>query len=380
MNESRINRGGILIQEILTYKILNNTIESYLWFLGTFVFATLVILFLKSVLLKRIFGWVLKRSTVEDTVFIPAVRKYLPRFLYIAALYVSSRILTITDKVNHVLGLFLLAFAVYYSAKLLSAFIEYLFNRYREKKTVDSSQNMAIVWLIKMSKFVVWTIALLLLISNIVPDVSALIAGLGVGGIAIAFASQAIIEDIFSYFTIFFDRPYELGDFVIVGDFLGTVEHIGIRTTRLRSLGGEQLVFSNKDLTSARLKNFKTMQERRVVFSLGVTYDTPLETLKQLPDVIKATIEAREQTRFDRAHFQSYGDSSLRFEVVYYVLTGDYNIFMDIQQAINFDIREKFDALGVAFAFPSRTLYIENNTPKTTVINKPVPAPSGENI
>ena len=202
---------------------------------------------------------------------------------------------------------------------------------------------------------------------------SALVAGLGVGGIAVAFAAQAIIEDIFSYFTIFLDRPFQIGDFITTGDYLGEVKHIGIRTTRLKSLGGEELVFSNKDLTSARIRNYKTMEERRVVFSIGVTYDTPLEKLKQIPEVLKEIIDSKEMTRFDRAHFLSYGDSSLKYEIVYYVLSGDYNKYMDVHQAINFDIRERFDAMELEFAFPTRTLYIESNEPKTTVVDKNIP-------
>jgi len=285
----------------------------------------------------------------------------------------SVNTLMISPYVHRIIMIGVLSAIVYIVAKLVIAFVEFMFSRYRERTDIDSSQNMAMTWLSKMVKAVIWIIAFLIIISNIVPDVSALVAGLGVGGIAVAFAAQAIIEDIFSYFTIFLDRPFQIGDFITTGDYLGEVKHIGIRTTRLKSLGGEELVFSNKDLTSARIRNYKTMEERRVVFSIGVTYDTSLEKLKQIPEVLKEIIDSKEMTRFDRAHFLSYGDSSLKYEIVYYVLSGDYNKYMDVHQAINFDIRERFDAMELEFAFPTRTLYIENNEPKTTVVDKNIP-------
>ena len=173
------------------------------------------------------------------------------------------------------------------------------------------------------------------------------------------FRSQTILGDLFSYFTIFFDRPFEIGDFIIVEDFLGTIEHIGIKTTRVRSLSGEQLVFSNTDLTNSRIKNYKRMDKRRVVFRLGVVYQTTLKQLKEIPGIIKDTINNVSNTAFDRAHFFSYGDFSLIFEVVYYVQSRDYNIYMDIQQEINFTIKEEFEKRGIEFAYPTQTVFLE---------------------
>jgi Small-conductance mechanosensitive channel len=365
--------GVILILKFMNLSYFNNTIENYLWFVGIFLMSFLIIQFLKAVIFKHIFKWAASRSVTAQLKLIPIVKKYLPRFLYVLAFYMSVNTLMISPYVHRIIMIGVLSAIVYIVAKLVIAFVEFMFSRYRERTDIDSSQNMAMTWLSKMVKAVIWIIAFLIIISNIVPDVSALVAGLGVGGIAVAFAAQAIIEDIFSYFTIFLDRPFQIGDFITTGDYLGEVKHIGIRTTRLKSLGGEELVFSNKDLTSARIRNYKTMEERRVVFSIGVTYDTSLEKLKQIPEVLKEIIDSKEMTRFDRAHFLSYGDSSLKYEIVYYVLSGDYNKYMDVHQAINFDIRERFDAMELEFAFPTRTLYIENNEPKTTVVDKNIP-------
>ena len=193
-------------------------------------------------------------------------------------------------------------------------------------------------------------------------EISAVIAGLGIGGIAVALAAQTILKDLFSYFSILFDRPFEIGDFIIIGEYLGTIEHIGIKTTRIRSLGGEQVILSNTDLTSSRVRNYKRMDKRRVLFKLGVTYQTSLEQLKAIPGIIKNAIENVEDTIFDRAHFFSYGDFSLVFEVVYYVKSRDYNKYMDIQQEINFAINEEFKNRDIEFAYPTQTLYLNKLT------------------
>ncbi|HEV7226556.1 MAG TPA: mechanosensitive ion channel family protein, partial [Pirellulales bacterium] len=187
---------------------------------------------------------------------------------------------------------------------------------------------------------------------------SALVAGLGVGGIAIALAAQNVLGDLFASLSIVLDRPFILGDFIAVGDFSGAVEHIGLKTTRLRSLSGEQLVFSNADLLQSRIRNYKRMYERRIQFTFGVAYGTSRDQLTAIPGMIREAIAAHEKTRFDRAHFKSFGDSALIFEAVYYVLSPDYNLYMDIQQAINLTLLQGFAAAGIDFAFPTQTIYV----------------------
>jgi small-conductance mechanosensitive channel len=184
------------------------------------------------------------------------------------------------------------------------------------------------------------------------------VAGLGIGGIAVALAAQTVLGDLFAYFTILFDRPFEIGDFVVVGEFQGTIERLGIKTTRLSSLGGEQIVMSNKDLTDSRVRNYKRMARRRVVFRLGVTYQTPVERLREIPTVVADIFREVEGTTLDRVHFFSYGDSSLLYEIVYYVDGNDYARYMDVQQAINLRIYEEFEKRRIEFAYPTRTLYL----------------------
>jgi small-conductance mechanosensitive channel len=206
----------------------------------------------------------------------------------------------------------------------------------------------------------VWVIGLLTLARNFGFDVSTLLASLGVGGIAIALASQAILGDLFSYLVIFFDKPFEIGDFVILNtDVMGTIEYIGIKTTRIRSLSGEQLILSNTNMTNATIHNYKRMEQRRVVFKVGVVYETTSQLLQRIPELLKAMVlEQPEHIRFDRAHLLEYGSYSVNFEVVYFIDNPDFNLFMDIQQRILFRIHEEFSKSGIEFAYPTQTIFV----------------------
>ncbi len=207
-----------------------------------------------------------------------------------------------------------------------------------------------------------WALLLLVALGNLGVDVTALVAGLGVGGVAVALATQNILGDVFASISILLDKPFVPGDFVVVEGYMGTIDHIGIKTTRVRSLGGEEIVFSNADLLRSRLRNYRRMTERRVVFQLGVVYQTPPETLQEIPAMLRKIIEAQEGTRFDRAHFASYGNFALQFEIVYFVLSPDYNRYMDIHQAINLEIARRFAAGGIDFAYPTQTLLMQRPT------------------
>jgi small-conductance mechanosensitive channel len=203
---------------------------------------------------------------------------------------------------------------------------------------------------------VLWTIGLIAIFHNLGFDVTAIIAGLGVGGIAIALAAQTILGDLFNYFVILFDQPFEPGDFIVVDEKMGTIEHIGLKTTRIRSLQGEQIIFSNTNLTNSRIHNYKRMNERRVLFQLGVVYDTPVDKLKIIPTLIRKAIDDQDFVRFDRVHFASFGEYSMKFEAVYHVISSDYNQYMDIQQGINLAICEQFRAEGIQFALPAYSI------------------------
>lgn len=211
-----------------------------------------------------------------------------------------------------------------------------------------------------IGRLLIAVVVVLLALQNMGVDVTAMIAGLGIGGIAIALALQNVLGDLFGSLSIILDKPFVVGDFIITGDKMGTVEQIGLKTTRVRALSGEQLIFANSDLLGSRIQNFKRMQERRAVFGIGVTYGTSMEQAKEIADMLGDVVRSKEGVRFDRAHFKAFGAFSLDFEVVYWMLDPDYNKYMDMQQDINLDIGRRLQTMGVDFAYPTQTLFLED--------------------
>lgn len=282
--------------------------------------------------------------------------------LFFLSLWGGANLLSLPENVDAwieklaMLALFLQA------ALWLSEIIEFVVEeKARKAREVDIAHVTGIAALRVIAKFCLWTVVLLLVLSNFGIDISSLVAGLGIGGVAVALAVQNILGDLLCSVSILLDEPFKVGDFIVVDDKMGVVEQIGIKSTRIKSLSGEQLVFSNSDLISSRIRNYKRMLERRALFTIGVTYQTPLEALEGIPSMIKEIIENQEKTRFDRAHFRGFGAFSLDFEIVYYVLSAEYNVYMDIQQTINLEICRRFSAQGIEFAYPTQTLYLEKS-------------------
>lgn len=231
---------------------------------------------------------------------------------------------------------------------------------YRERnRTTNPAALTSISAVGFIGKIVIWSAVLLMVLSNLGVDITALIAGLGIGGIAVALAVQNILGDLFASMTIVLDKPFVIGDFLIMGEHMGVVEHIGLKSTRIRSISGEQIILSNAELLNSRIRNYGRMYERRVLVELGVTYQTPREKLQKIPGILRAAVEKQDKTRFDRAHFKAYGAFSLNFEYVYYVTAADFALYMDAQQAINFEIHEAFEREGIDFAYPTQTLFVE---------------------
>ena len=247
----------------------------------------------------------------------------------------------------------------------------------RGEEDITGEQSINVI--LPAIRLVFWIIGTVFLLGNLGFDISALVASLGIGGVAIALASQGVLQDLFSYFSILLDRPVQIGDFIIVGDiivgdFVGTVEHIGIKTTRMRSLSGEQLIIANTELTGSRIRNFNPMEERRIVFTIGVTYDTGFKHLQEIPNFIQGIIEVTKNTRFDRCHFSSYRDSSLNFETVYYMTTSEYTAYMDAQQHINLEIKQAFEQRGIEFAFPTQVVHVNNGADGVAKSANPIQA------
>lgn len=281
----------------------------------------------------------------------------LPFMCWVALLAAVSQ-LTLTERhekwLNYAWIVILVSQIALWANRIITLAVERSFERQRTTNPA-SATHLMLAGLV--ARIVLWSVAVLVTLDNLGFNITTLMASLGIGGIAVALAVQNILGDIFSSVSIALDKPFVIGDFIVVDSYMGTVEYVGMKTTRLRSLGGEQIIFSNNELLKNRIRNYKRMQERRVLFEFGVTYETPVEQVRALPGLVKEIVSSSEfQTRFDRAHFKGYGDSALLFEVVYFVLDPDYNKYMDIQQEINLSLLESLQARGISFAYPVRML------------------------
>jgi small-conductance mechanosensitive channel len=349
-----------MIDGLLHQTVFHNMILEYLTAAGIFVAGLIVILVLERLFFYRFKEWALKTETLMDDFVVKAIEKRLLPLVLFGLFYLSIQILKLKPVLTKWIDAAGLLLLIIIGVRFLLSIFDYSVSNYLlKRKDMSLSKQQAIKVIIPVVKWIIWALAVIIILDNLGIKISALMAGLGIGGVAVALASQTVLGDVFHYFTIFLDRPFELGDFIVIGEFMGTVEHIGIKTTRIRSLGGEQLVFSNTDLSNSRVRNYKRMEQRRVLFKFNITYDTPLEQIREIPGVVRRIIESLEETLFDRAHFASYGDFALVFENAYYVLSSDFNRYMDIQQEINLNLMKEFRSRGISFAFPTQTLFVD---------------------
>ena len=356
-----------MINDFFQQTYFQNRVIDYIIVIAIFILLIISIQITKNILLKLLKTWVKKTTTKIDDKFVKAFEEKIKPFLnlvYFGAFYISIKRLTMDLQIERFFNIFVIILLTFFGIRFLLSITIYGLETYWVKKEKDRAKKQALKGIITVIKIIVWSIVLIIFLDNLGIKISALVAGLGIGGIAIALAAQSILGDLFSYFIIFFDRPFEIGDFIVVGDFLGTVEDIGIKTTRLRSLGGEELIFSNQDLTNSRVRNYKRMNRRRIVFKFGVIYQTTLTQLKKIPQIVEEIITQIPEATFDRAHFASYADFSLNFEVVYYTNNSDYKKYMDIQQQINFQLKETFEKQKIEFAYPTQTVFLSNENKK----------------
>ena len=346
-------------------QFLGNTVQDYLVAAAVFVVVCSGLPIVRAIVLRHLKTLSQRTANDFDDLLYDLLRRIVGPLVYLfTALYASTLLLTLPDTLGRALqGLFIILLTIKV-AQILQGITAYGIRKWSEQTAKDDPTSAAMLrnmtWVVRL---LIWAATLLFIFDNLGVNITAFVASLGIGGVAIALAAQAVLGDAFSSFAIFMDKPFQVGDFIIVGDLLGTVEHVGFKTTRIRSLGGEQLIFSNTDLTSSRIKNYKRMQERRVVFSIGVIYQTPIEKVKALPQMIRRVVEEHESARFDRAHFKSFGDFALIYEVVLIVLRPDYNTYMDVQQSINFRLMEEFQKAEIEFAYPTQQLYVTKTEP-----------------
>ncbi|MGL5939752.1 MAG: mechanosensitive ion channel family protein [Waterburya sp.] len=305
--------------------------------------------------------WAARTNNIYDDAIIKLLEHNLVPIAYIGSIYLAVNNLSLHPILERVVEVLAIITATILAVRLLTAAVEYLIKIYwltyqRDNDSVEQSIDA----LIPAIRVIIWVIGIIFLLDNLGFNISAVVASLGIGGVAIALASQGVLQDLFSYFSILLDRPFELKDFIVVGDYLGTVEYVGIKTTRLKSVGGEEIIIANADLTSSRIRNFKRMRQRRILFKLGLVYDTSPEQLAKVPNLIIEIINNTENATCDRAHFSGYGDYSLDFEVVYFIDSNDYNIYINAQQQINLQIKSEFAKHKIEFAYPTQMSYFNN--------------------
>ena len=339
--------------------------EVWRWLLAVAVVVLVAAFFWIGVrfLLRRLSKIAEQTATQFDDLVLRLLERTKLLFLIVVAVYAGSLVVKLPDVADQVLRVLSVLALLFQAGYWGNALISYWIDRsIRDRLSSDARKATSLSAIGFVAKVVVWSVVVLIGLDNIGVDITALIAGLGVTGIAISLAVQSILGDLFASLSIVIDKPFEIDDFVVVGELSGTVEKIGLKSTRVRSLSGEQIIFGNSDLLSSRIKNYKRMNERRIVFSLGVAYETSKEKLEAIPEMVAEIVERRDDTRFDRCHFKSYGDFALLFETVYFMLIPDYAAYMDAQQVINLEIHERFDAAGIEFAYPTQTIRLEGSS------------------
>ncbi|MDA8387818.1 MAG: mechanosensitive ion channel family protein [Nitrospiraceae bacterium] len=349
-----------LAHKILQYRILHDRVLDYLVSLGILAGGIILTRIFRRLVLSRIKAWAEKTETRLDDFVVAGIEKAALPIFYLGVFYSAAVHLAPAAAVRKVMDISAAVLLGIFAIRFLIAGMRHSADIYWRRDR-DAAKRQIFAKLFPVIQVLIWAVGIIFLLQNLGFHISSLVAGLGLGGVAVALAAQAVLKDVFSYFVILFDRPFELNDFIIVSgsDLMGTIEHVGIRTTRVRSLSGELLIFANSDLTSSRLKNYKTLQDRRIQFNIGVGYDTDIEDLKNLPDLIATVIKGFPGVTFERAHFFSFDASCLTFQVVYHVLSADYNRYMDVQHGINLAIAEEFKRRGIEVPFQTQTIHLK---------------------
>ncbi|WP_243545097.1 mechanosensitive ion channel family protein [Pseudodesulfovibrio tunisiensis] len=352
-----------LLDSIFQWNSAQHPVEELLLTAGLFIAALILFSLLRKTLGNRLTAWAETHSEAMDSL---ALRQVLSAFFWLAvgiAVYVFFKAFPFAPRFMEMAGTGFLIYFTILGLSLGFGLLRFFLDVYLRRKgsSLKEHKGRAVLPVVKI---LIWLVAAMFILDNMGLKIGTILAGLGVAGIAVGFAAQAILGDLFSYFAILFDRPFRIGDFIFLSaDVRGTIEHIGLKTSRIRSLDGEQIILSNSDLTGSRVKNYRRMFRRRVVFGFGVIYSTPHAELAAIPGYVREIINATPKASLERAHFARFGESSLDFEVVYYVLSPEYQDYMDVQQAINLALVKRFEEHGIDFAFPTRTLHHASPAP-----------------
>jgi small-conductance mechanosensitive channel len=347
------------MNDLLNKVYAGNSLIIWIIAVGGILVGMAILKFIKGGMLRQLKRWANNTETTIDDFIVESFERSVIPILYILIVYVGLQYPVLPVKATNIIHVAMLLVCTFFILRLVNATIKFFVLGFLKQKDDGELKQKQARGLLVITRIIVWMLGMVFLLDNFGYDVTTIVAGLGIGGIAIALAAQAVLGDLFSYFVILFDRPFEIGDFIIVDDKMGVIEYVGIKTTRIKSITGEQLICANKDLTDSRVHNFKRMERRRVVLNIGVTYQTTANELESIPQIVEDIIKSKDEVVFDRGHFAAFGDFSLNFEFVYFILGADYNLYMDKQQAIALDIFRAFENKGIEFAYPTQTLFVD---------------------
>lgn len=342
----------------LDWQLLGEPARDWLTALAIAVAALLVLALVKRIVLGKVSRLASRTEMDLDDFLVEMVRRTRWLLVLLPVLFLATFSLEVPRLRGGLRTAAILAFLLQLALWALVAINFWVASYKRKRADADAATTTMVTAFGFVGKVVLWTVILLLALDNLGVDITALVAGLGIGGVAVALALQNILGDLLASLSIVLDKPFVIGDTIQVDNFVGTVESIGLKTTHLRNLSGEQLIVSNGDLLRSRIRNYKRMAERRIVLSFGVTYQTPVEKLERIPEIVRGIVEPREQLRFDRAHLLRLGESSIDFEAVWFVLSSDMVLHLDLQQAVLLELLRRFEAEGIEIAYPTRTLFL----------------------
>ncbi len=347
----------------LDWTLWGNSGVDYFQALILFVGLSLTFKVFQVIILHRLEKLSQKTSTDLDDFLVGLVKSIKPPLYFLLALFLAIKSLQFTNSWEKIIAVILLIILIYQAIIIISQAIDYIVFKLSTGTTKDNEKDKEVVYLLgKIAKGTVWVIAVLIVLDNMGINITSVVAGLGIGGIAVAMAVKDVLSDLIASISIYMDKPFKVGERVKVGTESGTVKSVGIKTTRIKTLSGEELVVPNKQLAESQIKNLKKMDKRRVKFTLGVVYGLPANKIESIPSIIKTIIETEggDEVEFSRSHFATYGDFSLNFETVYFVKSNDYGVYMDIQQKINLAIYKKFEEENIEFAYPTQVVYVQN--------------------
>lgn len=346
------------IEQFLAFELYGNTAMQLATAAGVFLVIWIALYIIRNHVIAHLVKLSEKtHSKIDDTIagFLSSIR---PPVYIVISFFFAQKGLMVPDSFRLIIDIIVLIVIVSQVIRL----VEDLTCMGLEAQVTRGDEEAEMPGIFRVGvRMVLWSIGFLLILSNAGVDITSLVAGLGIGGLAISLALQNILSDLFASFSIAVDKPFEIGDFVVVGEHKGNVKHIGLKTTRITALEGEEIVISNAELTSARVQNYKKMEKRRIIFTFGCTYDADPAKLEQIAKDVGAIIEDHEYAELDRIHFNAFGDSDLQFEAVYYMTTSDYLIYMDTQQDINVRILQYYKENGLEMAYPTQTLYVKKD-------------------